>query len=190
MAFPVVPPRIFPAAPIVARSPSELVGRAAAILARQTPVPVSPGAAGVPDLPPHSPELEDLRQRAVALVSDLGRLLETPQPPLTPALPWRRPRVPAPAGGSTSLALKLENLEEGPVKVSLSSSDLLSDRGRSIPARAISFDPVSLNIGARQQAAVTIRVAVPAHSPPGEYSGLVQAAGLPGVKVVITVEVS
>src|SRR3954468_436742 len=129
MAFPVVPPRIFPAPPIVARSPAELVGRAAAILAQPTPAPLSPGVAGVADLPPHSPEaIEDLRQRALALVSDLGRLLETPQPPLTPALPWRRQRVPAPAGGSTSLALKLENLEDGPVTVSLSSSDLLSDR--------------------------------------------------------------
>src|SRR5438552_17777081 len=98
--------------PIVARSPSDLVERAAAILAQQTSPSVSPGLAGTVDGQPHSSEaIEDLRRRAMALVSDLGRLMDTPQAPLAPALPWRRPRVPVPAGGSTSLALNLENLQ-------------------------------------------------------------------------------
>jgi hypothetical protein len=46
-----------------------------------------------------------------------------------------------------------------------------------------------MNIGPGQQGVVTVKVDVPPQSIPGGYSGLVQAAGMPGVKAVITVEV-
>lgn len=144
--------------------------------------------------------MDDLQRRAVALVSELfsvlgARLPALPQVaalPVSPSiltLPWRRPSAPTPAGGSTSIALRVENLESHPVKVSFYSSDLLSDAGRSIPSFAVSFEPPILDIGAGQQAIVTAKVGVPPQSIPGAYSGLIQAAGLPDAKAVITIDI-
>jgi hypothetical protein len=104
-------------------------------------------------------------------------------------IPWRQSLAPVLAGGTTSIPLRLENLENHPINVSFYSSDLLSDGGGSIPSFAISFDPTTLDIGACHQAVVTAKVDVPTQAVPGAYSGLVQAVGLSGVKAVITVEI-
>jgi hypothetical protein len=197
MAHSALPSRVSANAPTADRSLSDVVGRAAAILAREAPaVPAASGIAAAGDGQRNScASIADLQQRAMALVSDVFSYLGAQQPrldsldPAALGLPWRRPEVPAPAGGSTSIPLRIENLEDRPVSISFYSSDLLSDGGRSIPSFAVSFDPATLNIGAGQQAVVTAKVDVPPQAIPGAYSGLVQAAGVSGVKAVITVDV-
>jgi hypothetical protein len=146
-----------------AEHPPSIVDRAAAILARVTARRSTGGA-------------DQLRNESL--------------PPVPFGLPWRRTAAPVPAGGSTTVQLRIENLESVPVSVSLYAGELLSDGRGSIPSSAISFDPATVSIGAGQRAVVTAGVAVPPASAPGAYSGLVQAAGLPGAKAVITVEVS
>lgn len=151
--------------------------------------------------------LDDLRERAVAVVSELFSLLEARSSAAGPLaglalpgeavgaaralleIPWRSPVSPVTAGASTSISLRLENINEDSVGVSFYSSDLLSDSGGTIPSFALSFDPDMLNLGAGQQAVVTVQINVPPQTIPGAYSGLVQATGLSRVKAVITVDV-
>jgi hypothetical protein len=102
---------------------------------------------------------------------------------------WRRAAAPSAAGTSAVIPLRVENGEDRPVCISFCASDLLSDNGRSIPSFAVSFEPKEMNVGPGQQGVLTVKVDVPQQSIPGGYSGLVQAAGMPGVKAVITVEV-
>jgi|GEM_PF-3074615 len=204
-----------------AAPPSNVVDRAAAILARGSPgLPILPASPALPALPPSralpvlpavlalpplagtmdgsrnpATSIDDLQRRAVALVSDFFSYLGAP--PSGPgllaqaasALPWRRPSVPAPAGGSASIPLRIENLEDRPVTISFYSSDLQGDGGRSIPSFAVSFHPAALDIAAGHQAIVTAKVDVPPQAIPGAYSGLIQAAGAPGMKAVITVDI-
>jgi hypothetical protein len=185
------------ASPIADRVPSDVVGRAAAILAREVPaasaasaIIAARGQQGNP-----AASIDELHRRATAVLSDLFSYFGAQVPPLDSfdsealSLPWRRPGVPAPVGSPTSVSLQIENLEDYPVNVSLFSSELLSDGGSSIPSFAVSFDPLTLNLGPGQQGVVVAKVNVPQQAIPGAYSGLVQAAGLSAVKAVITVDI-
>jgi hypothetical protein len=171
--------------------PSNVVGRAAAILARGSADP--PGTKDGPRNPAAS--IENLQRRALALVSEFFSYMGAPTsgPDLlaqaASALPWRRPSGPAPAGGSASVPLRIENLEDRAANVCFYSSDLQGDGGRSIPSFAVSFDPPALDIGPGQRALVTAKIDVPPQAIPGAYSGLIQAAGAPGMKAVITVDI-
>jgi hypothetical protein len=162
MAHPLLPSNPFAAVPtVVGSSLSELVGRAAAILTRET----SPLSSG-----PSSPRFESVPSSALEF-------------------PWCRADRAAPAGTSASVSLRLENLETYPVAMTFCSSNLLNNDGAQIPASAISFAPARLNVGAREQGVVTVDIAIPQTSAPGSYSGLVQVTGLSGVKAVITIDV-
>lgn len=173
---------------------SDLVGRAAAILAQQ-----APAVAPVPALPrPPAPlpavaSVEELRQKALDLVTALFSSAGQPAPqPLTVAsavLPWLR-SPPIAAGQSLAIPVTLENDQQQPVDVCLYSTDLLSDQGRSIPGHLVSFEPPSLVLGPGQKATVQANAVVPLQTVPGSYSGLVQAQGLSAGKTVLTVEVS
>ena len=197
MAYSPLPLKPPATAPIADRLSSGMVGRAAAILAREaSKVPVaSVIAAGMNEQALPATSIEELHQRAMALLSDLFSYLGAQVPGADSLvrsaleIPWRRPAAPAFAGGSTSIPLRLENLEDRPVTLSFYSSDLLSDGGGSIPSFAVSFDPATLDVGAGAQAVITAKIEVPAQATPGAYSGLVQAAGLERVKAVITVDI-
>jgi hypothetical protein len=171
---------------------SDLVGRAAALLAQQAG-PVAPPPVR-PSLVPPAVSLEELRQRALDLVTAFFAATGRPTPqPLAVAstlVPWLRAPAPVAAGQSLAVPVAIENDQPGPVDVCLYSTDLLSDEGRSIPAHLVSFEPPSLTLGAGQKATVQAQVAVPLQSVPGTYSGLVQTQGLSAAKTVLTVEVS
>jgi hypothetical protein len=99
------------------------------------------------------------------------------------------PDVVAP-GTTANLSMAVENngeLPTGPLE--LVSSDLVSGFGQRIPAPSLRFTPASLTLDPRSVQQVDLALHVPADSPPGSYSGLVQAGGLEQVKAVLVVEV-
>jgi hypothetical protein len=171
----------------------DLVGRAAALLAQQA-APV--GAVPAARLPAPAPtvSVEELRQRALDLVTAFFATTGRPTPqPLTlvsTLLPWLRSPAPVGAGQSLAVPVPIENDQKEPVDVCLYSTDLLSDEGRGIPGHLVSFEPPSLTLAPGQKTTVQAKVAVPLQSVPGTYSGLVQAQGLSAAKTVLTVEVS
>jgi hypothetical protein len=187
--------------PRVPGSLPDLVARAASILAQQSPAMAVPAAPLGGQLLPTgaaapAPSVEELRQRALDLVTALFASVGSPPPqPLSPvaallSLPWLRGLGPIAAGQSLAIPVAIENTGNQPADVSFFSSDLLSDNGRSIPSHLVSFDPPSVTLGPGQRATVQANVAVPLQSIPGASSGLVQTQGLSPAKTVITVEVT
>jgi hypothetical protein len=184
----------------------DLVARAAAILAQQVPalVAAAPGLKppAAPALLPTAPAIlpvsqvsvEELRQRALDLVSALFSTVNSPPPqplaPVSAALPWLRAMAPVAAGQSLAIPVAIENDQPQPADVCLYSTDLLNDEGRSIPGHQVSFEPPSLTLAPGQRATVQAHVAVPLQSIPGAYTGLVQTQGLSTAKSVITIDVA
>jgi hypothetical protein len=100
-----------------------------------------------------------------------------------------RSSAPIAAGRATTLSLQVENRENKPVQASFYSTDLLDEMGHEIPAHQVSFEPPTLTLRPGERATVNAKIDVPLQSVPGAYSGLVQAAGLPTSKAVITIDV-
>jgi hypothetical protein len=194
-----------PSLPVTAASPAvgslpDIVGRAAAILVRETPVAALPfrtshAAAGAGRTPPvAAAATDDLRQRALDLVSALFSAvgIDSPARKATAAeatVPWRRAPTPTAAGSLASISFYVENQDNRPAQVSFYCTDLLSDNGNSVPSYQVSFDPQNRTIGPSERALVKVNVAVPPQSIPGSYSGLIQAVGLCAAKAVITIEI-
>jgi hypothetical protein len=144
----------------------------------------------------------DLVDVAVSSTGSLGRRAVSLGAPAegngAPVSEARGPRVPAlvvadpvPAGTDARTTLAVENnSEHSTSEFSFACSDLVSARGRRIPADAVSFSPQTVSVGADDTAKVTVTVAVPAGTPAGFYSGLVQAGGLEQVRAVLTLQVS
>jgi hypothetical protein len=196
-------PDVF-ASEMPAQLPTQLptiVRRAEAILGKQPAGAAAPNPMGPAALP-------ELRQRALALVSDLfatlgagavpgalGGALPGAGPAALPlglpggSLPWQVPASVA-AGQKALLPLSIENAGARPLDVGFYSTDLLSDAGRSIPGHQVSFDPPRLQLRPGERGKVTARIEVPLQTAPGAYSGLLQAAGLPASKSVITIDVT
>jgi len=178
----------------------DLVARAAAILAQQAPALATtapgwkPPAAPLPTAAAPPVSVEELRQRALDLVSALFSTVGSPPPqplaPISAALPWLRAMAPVAAGKSLAIPVAIQNDQAEPADVCLYSTDLLSDQGRSIPGYQVSFEPPSLTLAPGQRATVQAHVAVPLQSIPGAYTGLVQTQGLSTAKSVITIEVA
>jgi hypothetical protein len=105
-------------------------------------------------------------------------------------VPHLQAEAPVAAGGEARAGLVVSNDEAGPADVSLYCSNFVSDAGHEIPALRVSVVPRRATIPPGGEAAFQIRVAVPAQTPAGVYSGLVQAMGAKYVKAVLSVEVS
>lgn len=69
-------------------------------------------------------------------------------------------------------------------------TDLLGARGGRLAAGSISFVPPELVISPNSQENVAVKVDVPAGTEPGLYSGLIQVAGMEGLRAVLVVEVA
>ena len=93
-------------------------------------------------------------------------------------------------GESGKVGMLVENENENATgEFEFTSSGLLSSTGNQLDAQHISFDPGSLEIGANDLEKVTITVYVPEGTPPGQYSGLVQAS-LIQMRALLTVQVA
>jgi hypothetical protein len=94
------------------------------------------------------------------------------------------------AGGIASVTLPLINEDQPAVSLILNCTDFISNGGSVIPAATVRFTPRTMNLAPRGAGSVTVEVSVPQQSPPGTYSGLVQAIGLnrPSGVVIVRVE--
>lgn len=108
---------------------------------------------------------------------------------LTGHAPVVRPDGPVKAGGIAALPLTVTNTGAAPVDVSFYSSDLVSDSGFGIPAWKVTFSPRTLALAPQERQTVQVQVAVPGQAAPGEYAGLIRAAGLDGMRAVLAVPV-
>ena len=108
---------------------------------------------------------------------------------LTGHAPVVRPDGPVKAGGLASLPLTVTNTGAAPADVSFYSSDLVSDSGFGIPAWKVTFSPRTLSLSPHERQTVQVEVAVPGQAAPGEYAGLIRAAGLEGLRAVLAIPV-
>jgi hypothetical protein len=96
---------------------------------------------------------------------------------------------PTQAGDVARVTLNVANEEPTPSEVTLYSSNFVADSGYEIPSLRVSASPRVVTLAPRAQASFEIRVSVPPQTPPGTYSGLVQALGSKYVKAVLSVRV-
>jgi hypothetical protein len=105
-------------------------------------------------------------------------------------VPLLRSPAPVPAGQAARVEFGVANEEDTPSEVTLYCTDFISDSGHEIPALRVTVRPRRATIPARGAAEFEIEVAVPQQTPPGCYSGLIQAMGNRYVKAVLMVEVT
>jgi hypothetical protein len=98
---------------------------------------------------------------------------------------------PVKAGSSAEVPMTLENSGQKPTeRTTFHCTDLVDAGGNRLPASSVSFKPRSLIIAAQKSAKVTVVLNVPEGTPPGVYSGLVQASKLNQLRALLAVEVA
>lgn len=182
-----------------------------AVLAAAPIASALPAIPTIPAIPSSAQTLESLRARARDWIDDLLSLVSagtaiaaTPPPPgvgaALPSLPAAlsdaralSPGLSLPAavrpGDVVRLPMRLANDAIGETLVSLIATDLIAASGDRIPASNLTFWPERLAIGPAGQAAVEIKVMIPAQLPPGRYGGLIQVVGQPDARSLLTIAV-
>jgi hypothetical protein len=123
-----------------------------------------------------SPAVVAIRDDAVASGADARRVPAT---------------VVSGAGGdSLSVPLTVENdSEQTAEEFELFAPDLISPSGDRIPAEQITFEPRRVRVPSREAEEIELTIEVPAETPSGSYSGVLQAAEIESVRVVLVVNV-
>lgn len=180
-------------------SPTMLIERAAAIVARES---LSPGTRGTP-LEASSAQdplglarngggvdqVERLRRQAHEVIEAFLHLI-SPRVSLDPAA--QVPLVQATSvqpGAEARASVALANDDSEPAEATFYSTHLVSDFGYQIPSLHVSFAPRVLALPPNSEATLEVKIAVPMQTPRGSYAGLIRGTGLRQVKVVIAVEV-
>ncbi len=97
---------------------------------------------------------------------------------------------PVKPGESSEAPMMIENEGSTPTAViSFHCSDLVSAAGDRIAAKNISFRPAAVSVSPRQTEKIAVSVAVPAGTPAGSFSGLLQATNLDQLRAVLVVQV-
>lgn len=187
-------------------SPAQIVERAAAILEAETNASLVPGVGldrsrlmGLPNWGGAGLDAKNVPELLAAILAWLERSSGglSGSLPATPALPGSTVDVvpivggmAVKAGNAASVFLPLSNDGHTSVSIILNCTDLISNGGSVIPAATVRFSPRTMNLAPAGAGSVTIDLLVPSQSPPGTYSGLVQAIGLnrPSAVVVVRVE--
>ena len=100
--------------------------------------------------------------------------------------------VPTPVapGGSSEVLLSVENDTESPtVTFELHTTDLVDQDGNRIAAEHVSFSARTLSVGPHETEKVGIRVSAPTGTPPGRYSGLIQASRMDQLRAILIVDI-
>ena len=98
--------------------------------------------------------------------------------------------TPVKAGAAVEIPMTLENESSKPTDVFyLLSSDLVNPNGDRIAAQQVSFDPEKMVIEPQKSAVITVTVRVPESTPPGTYSGLLQATKLEQLRAVLSIQI-
>lgn len=133
--------------------------------------------------------LEQMTQRAIRVV-DGSEPRRTPTRAAENGIPTLAVSTPLKAGESANIPMTLENESSKPTDViDLFSSDLINSEGQRILAKQITFSPEKLMIEPQKNVLVTVHVQVPKDTPPGTYSGLLQAAKLEQLRAVLSVRI-
>ncbi len=106
-------------------------------------------------------------------------------------IPNIRSSGPVRAGETVEVKIVLDNESDGEIEeFRFQSSDLVSAAsGERIASECVVFRPSQVVIPPNGSAEVTVSVAVPAATPPGLYSGLIQATRMDQLRAVLTIEV-
>lgn len=97
---------------------------------------------------------------------------------------------PIAAGESAQVPMALENNgDKATDQFSFVCSPLMSPSGGRIDSRYVTFDPPTITLVPGKQTKVDVTIEVPARTPPGSYSGLLQSNKLKHLRAVLTVEV-
>jgi hypothetical protein len=138
-------------------------------------------------------DTEALRRQArelmAALTATLNEANGDESAPYQDQVPLLCCAAPANPGTEASAVMNVANDEDTPSQVTLYASNFIADSGYEIPSLRMNVSPRSVTIPAKSQAAFEIKIAVPQQTPPGIYSGLIQAMGSKYVKAVLSVEV-
>jgi len=98
--------------------------------------------------------------------------------------------TPVKAGAAVEIPMTLENESSKPTDVFyLLSSDLVNPNGDRIAAQQVSFVPEKMVIEPQKSAVITVTVRVPESTPPGTYSGLLQATKLEQLRAVLSIQI-
>ena len=81
------------------------------------------------------------------------------------------------------------NEDEQPAQIAFLATGLIGEDGRCIPAERVSFQPRELMLSPGKTGEVTVRVAIPAQTRCGVYSGLVRASKLDYLHAVLVLQV-
>jgi hypothetical protein len=81
------------------------------------------------------------------------------------------------------------NEDQQAAQIVFFSTGLIGEDGACIPAERISFEPRALMLSPRQTGEVIARVAVPAQTRCGVYSGLIRASKLDYLHAVLVIQV-
>jgi len=129
-----------------------------------------------------------LAQRAIRLRPGEGPGSRQPPPGNIPTL---TPSAPLAPGGTAEIVMTLENESDAETEeFSFKASDLINAAvGEQIDADQIQISPSPVSIAPNGTCRVTIQVAVPANTPPGVYSGLLQATRMDRLRAIVTVQV-
>jgi hypothetical protein len=109
--------------------------------------------------------------------------------PAEDKVPQLQCEAPVTAGQQARATLTVDNEETTPSEVSLYCTAFIADSGHEIPALRVTASPRCASIPGHGKQVFQIRIAVPQQTPPGIYSGLVQAMGNKYLKAVLSLEV-
>ena len=105
-------------------------------------------------------------------------------PPAAATLPAVSP------GKSSSVAIAVRNDSLDQVDgLRLRCNGLYGSGDVRIPGRQIKFEPATINVDPGSAEEVTSTVRVPADAKRGHYTGLIEAVGLPGVQLLVSLDV-
>jgi hypothetical protein len=187
-----------------------LVGRAASILAKQAaaistnplipsnvnsdstrtgPNLDTPVVAQLSNVASSPLDPERVRRQAHEMIETLLTVF-SPRLPPGEQVPVLSSAAPVEAGRDASVTIRVANEEGEPTEAALYCSNFIGDSGYDIPSLRATFSPRMATIAPNSEAAFQIRLAIPQQTPPGVYSGLVQAAGTRYVKAVVSFQVT
>lgn len=188
---------------IAPESATDFVSRASALLAAEVarfqPPPTSHlGSESAPALPHFllPPAVDDVRRQASDVLDQIfSRTAGAPRATSTASasgaeqVPLILALAPVRPGERALATVRIANEEAAPARVTLYSSNFITDSGYELGSLMVSVEPRVAEIAPGAEASFDVEVAVPTLAPAGFYSGLVQAAGTKYLKAVITFEV-
>jgi hypothetical protein len=191
-----------------------IVDQATAVLASERPS-TSPAPAARSDAgsaaSTQSTRVSQLQEQVNGLIEQLVALVARPSGLDSGAMPYRsvsRQEMssdpageivePAPVlspsghitpGGTAQICIPLVNEDEQPAQIVFFSTGLIGEDGECIPAERVSFQPRELVLSPGTSGEVMVRVAIPAQTRCGVYSGLVRASKLDYLHAVVVMQV-